>query len=308
MTLAQERTAQDGDLATSEPFSLIRLPDGRTLSYLQVGARSGPAVFHFHGHGSSRLEALILEEAALRLGLRVIALDRPGIGHSGPRTGDRLLDWPADVAAAADQLGIDKFAVQGMSAGGPYALACAHLLGGRITACSLVSSVPPPEIARHAGPRLRRFAWWVAHRFPFYLRRRLKQFRPDGQPDAAMIQRRMLRIAQWLGGQDEILMRDASLRGLLARTMVETARQGAAANRDEIERLVRPWGFDVRHINSKPVFIWHGEKDRIMPADPVRVLAQRLGDCRANFYPEDGHFSVLINRADELLAALRPDD
>ena len=73
----------------------------------------------------------MLEDAANRLGLRVIALDRPGIGYSDPRTGDRLLDWPADVAEVADQLGIERFAVQGMSAGGPYALACAHLLGPR---------------------------------------------------------------------------------------------------------------------------------------------------------------------------------
>ena len=88
--------------------------------------------------------------------------------------------------------------------------------------------------------------------------------------------------------------------------MVETARQGAAANRDEIERLVRPWGFDVRQIRLKRMFIWHGEEDRIMPAAPVRVLAQRLGDFRAKFYPDEGHFSVLVNRADELLSALRP--
>jgi pimeloyl-ACP methyl ester carboxylesterase len=303
-----EAPSLDSEQFDFEPYALIRLPDGRSLSYLEVGVPCGPVVFHFHGHGSSRLEALMLEAAALRLGVRVIALDRPGIGRSDPKSGDRLLDWPADVAAAADQLGIDKFAVQGMSAGGPYALACAHLLAARVTACSLVSTVPPPEIARRAGPRLRRFAWWVAHRFPGYLRRRLKQFRPDGQPDDAMVQRRMLRVSQWLGGQDEILMNDAALRALLARTMVETARQGAAANRDEIERLVRPWGFDVRNIGSQPMFIWHGEKDRIMPAGPVRLLARRLHDCRAKFYPEEGHFSVLVNRAEEVLAPLKPGD
>jgi pimeloyl-ACP methyl ester carboxylesterase len=293
------------EVVASEPYSLLRLPDGRALSYLEVGVSSGPAVFHFHGHGSSRIEALMLEKAALTLGLRVVALDRPGIGRSDRRIGDRLLDWPADVAAAADQLGIDKFAVQGMSAGGPYALACAHLISERITACALVSTVPPPEIARRAGPRLRRFAWWVAHRFPNYLRRRLKQFRPDGQPDDAMIQGRMLRISQWLGGQDEILMHNAEMRALLARTMVETARQGAAANREEIERLVRPWGFDVRQIRLERIFLWHGEKDRIMPAGPVRVLAQRLAGCRSKFYPDEGHFSVLVNRAGELLEAIK---
>jgi pimeloyl-ACP methyl ester carboxylesterase len=305
-TLAAADVRTSLDLSTPEPYSLVRLPDGRALSYLEVGAPSGPAVFHFHGHGSSRLEALMLEEQALKLGVRVIAFDRPGIGRSDPKSGDMLLDWPADIAAAADLLGIDRFAVQGMSAGAPYALACAHRIAERITACALVSAVPPPEIARRSGPRLRRFAWWVAHRFPNYLRRRLEQFRPDGQPDEEMVRRRMLRVSQWLGGQDEILMRNAELRALLARTMVETARQGASANRREIERLVRPWGFDVRQIKPERMFLWHGEKDRIMPVGPARLLAKRLVDCRAVFYPNEGHFSVLVNRSAEVLSALKP--
>lgn len=303
-TLASADVRISLDLSAPEPYSLVRLPDGRALSYLEVGVSSGPAVFHFHGHGSSRLEALMLKEQALKLGVRVIAFDRPGIGRSDPKSGDMLLDWPGDIAAAADLLGIDHFAVQGMSAGAPYALACAHRMSERITACSLVSAVPPPEIARRSGPRLRRFAWWVAHRFPNYLRRRLEQFRPDGLPDEEMVRSRMLRVSQWLGGQDEILMHDAELRALLARTMIETQRQGASANRREIERLVRPWGFDVRQIKPARMFLWHGEKDRIMPIGPARLLAKWLVDCRSVFYPEEGHFSVLVNRSGELLNAL----
>src|SRR5579864_1224257 len=112
----------------SEPVSLLTLRDGRALAYLEVGRGDGAPVFHFHGHGSSRLEALALAHAAENAGVRLIALDRPGIGYSAPKSGDRLLDWPSDVAEAADQLGIVRFAVQGMSAGGPYALACAHAL------------------------------------------------------------------------------------------------------------------------------------------------------------------------------------
>ena len=94
-TLASADVRTSLDLSAPEPYSLVRLPDGRALSYLEVGVPSGPAVFHFHGHGSSRLEALMLEEQALKLGVRVIAFDRPGIGRSDPKSGDMLLDWPA---------------------------------------------------------------------------------------------------------------------------------------------------------------------------------------------------------------------
>src|SRR6185295_18450974 len=272
----------------AEPYSTLVLPDGRSLSYLEVGATDGPVIFHFHGHGSSRLEALALADSALALGLRVIAFDRPGIGRSDPAAGDRLLSWPDDMSAAADALKIGKFAVQGMSAGGPYALACAHRIPERLTACALISAVPPPEIARRAGPGLRRLVWWAAHRFPDHLRRRLQEFRPDGLPDAEMVRRRMVRVSQWLGGEDARLMHDPKLRAMLARTMMETARQGATANNSEIERLVRPWGFDVRKIKLDRIFIWHGAADRIMPIGPARVLARRLAGSRPVFFRDEG--------------------
>jgi pimeloyl-ACP methyl ester carboxylesterase len=285
-----------------EPASLLTLRDGRTLAYLAVGPATGAPVFHFHGHGSSRLEALALADAAEKARVRLIAFDRPGIGFSDPKIGDRLLDWPSDVAEAADQLGIARFAVQGMSAGGPYALACAHALPQRVTACSLVSAVPPPGIALLAGPAMRRFVWWVARNFPNYLRRRLKDFRPDHMSEET-VRARMVRIGQWLGGEDLRLMQDPTKLDLLARTMMETGRQDGQGNRSEIERLTRPWGFDIRKI-AVPMFLFHGDQDQIMHVGPARLMARMLKRCVATFYAGEGHFSVLVNKADELLNAL----
>lgn len=287
----------------AEPYATLTLEDGRRLGYLDVGAKDGFALFHFHGHGSSRLEALALASAAERVGVRVIAFDRPGIGRSDPKPGDRLLDWPADMAEAADRLGIARFAVQGMSAGGPYALACAHAFPARVAVCALVSAVPTPEIARRCGPALRRLAWWVAARFPRYLRRRLEAFRPDRVESDAAIRARMVRLARWLGGEDLRLMEIAEHRDLLARTLAETARQGGAGNRSEIARLVRPWGFALHDI-AAPVLVWHGVQDRIMTIEPARRMARSLKTCTATFYPEEGHFSLLVNRADALMRAV----
>ena len=290
----------------TEPYSTLTLKDGRALGYLDVGPKHGAPVFHFHGHGSSRLEALVLADAAEAAGVRVIAFDRPGIGRSDPKDGDRLLDWPSDIAEAADQLGISRFAVQGMSAGGPYALACAHALSGRVVSCSLVSAVPTPQIARSSGARVRRLMWLIARLFPKYLRARLREFRPDGIPSEEAIRTRMLRVAQWLGGEDLRLMQDEALFDMLARTMRETSRQASGAgNRAEIERLVKPWGFDIRKI-AVPVFLFHGGEDRIMPIEPARKMARTLKNCVPTFYPAEGHFSVLVNRSHELMAALRP--
>lgn len=101
--------------------SIIRLHDGRALGYTEVGTCDGPPIFHFHGYGSSRLEVSLLAEAATRLGVRLVGLDRPGIGRSDPKPGHRLLDWPDEVVEVADQLHLERFAALGVSNGGAYA-------------------------------------------------------------------------------------------------------------------------------------------------------------------------------------------
>ena len=103
----------------------VPLPDGRVLAYEEYGVPTGFPILSFHGGLSSRLDAAPAHEAAVATGVRLIAPDRPGMGLSTYQPGRRLLDWPADVAHLADALGIERFAVMGWSAGGPYAAVCA---------------------------------------------------------------------------------------------------------------------------------------------------------------------------------------
>jgi pimeloyl-ACP methyl ester carboxylesterase len=127
----------------------LQLRDNRTLGYtvfLPSGASGGSisdTLFYF---GSSRWEARILAGHAQQAGIRLIGTDRPGMGGSDFQKGRRLLDWPADVIELADGLRIDRFAVVGVSGGGPFALACAHAIPKRLTACGVVSSVGPVRL------------------------------------------------------------------------------------------------------------------------------------------------------------------
>ena len=101
----------------------LELADGRALSYTEWGSPDATPAFYFHGFPSSRHELELtrprLEQS--NIPIRVIALDRPGFGTSTAKPHRTLLDWPTDVAEAAGLLGIDRFAVLGVSAGGPYA-------------------------------------------------------------------------------------------------------------------------------------------------------------------------------------------
>src|SRR5439155_22464969 len=115
----------------------IQLRDGMTLGYADYGISEGNALFYFHGHPGSRLEARFLADQAAQVGIRLIGIDRPGMGLSSFQAGRRVLDWPDDVVALADSLQLDRFAVVGFSGGDPYALACAYKIPHRLTACGI---------------------------------------------------------------------------------------------------------------------------------------------------------------------------
>lgn len=70
--------------------SLLRLPDGRTLSYLDSGDPTGHPVIHLHGTSRSRLDRLREAEGDRRAGIGSIAIDRAGFGRSDFRPGRRV--------------------------------------------------------------------------------------------------------------------------------------------------------------------------------------------------------------------------
>lgn len=96
---------------------------------------SGVPVFWCHG----TLNLGLPPEPLFRAGVRWLSYDRPGYGGSTPRPGRTVASAATDISHIADALGVDRFAVFGHSAcsftnSAPHALACAALLGDRVTA------------------------------------------------------------------------------------------------------------------------------------------------------------------------------
>jgi pimeloyl-ACP methyl ester carboxylesterase len=123
----------------------IALHDGRRLGYAEYGDPVGTPVLHFHGTPDSRLEGCLpgVDELAARLGVRLILPDRPGLGLSDYQPNRRILDWPQDVLQLADALHLERFAVLGLSGGGPYVSACAHQIPERLLRAGIISGVGP---------------------------------------------------------------------------------------------------------------------------------------------------------------------
>src|SRR5262245_53068235 len=103
----------------------VTTKDGRDLAYAEVGDPRGPLVIHNHGGPSSRLEARLLANSASKNRIRLICVDRPGMGRSSPQQERSYAGWADDLITIADTLRHREFGVTGWSEGGPWALAAA---------------------------------------------------------------------------------------------------------------------------------------------------------------------------------------
>lgn len=263
----------------------MTLPDGRTLAYTQIGAPGGPVAFYFHGAPGSRLELVALEGAFAAAGLRVITADRPGYGGSTPFLGRTTADWADDAAALGDHLGVERFAVLGMSSGGPYAVASASLLGDRIGGAIVAAGNTD-------------MSWSDAS--DGYLQSELEIMAMDDE-DAAVawcIERYGADGSGFFGGDLNLgpidsawLADDTNLTSLMA-TMTEAFVQGVVGYAHDITVQGRPWTFDPGTITATTIVV-HGAEDRLVPIEHSRHTASLIPGAERRELPGVGHLSLV---------------
>ena len=124
----------------------IAVDEDRQISFAEFGAPQGRAVFWLHGTPGARrqipTEARVYAEDH---NIRLIGIDRPGIGSSTPHRYENIAAFAADLRTIADTLGIDEMAIVGLSGGGPYSLACAAALPERVLAVAVLGGVAPTQ-------------------------------------------------------------------------------------------------------------------------------------------------------------------
>ena len=279
----------------------ITLRDGRKLGYAEYGDPTGKPVFLFHGAPGSRLSRHPDASIARNLSARIITVDRPGMGLSSYKPGRRLLDWPADVAELAVALYLDRFAVIGVSGGGPYAAACAYTLPQRLTAVALVSSVGPfddPNLI-NGLTREQRLQFTLAKRFPWLVRMLMdwESRRMPATPTAIM-----QKVERMYPSCDVAVVKQPGMIEMIVEDTREVFRQGARGFVEDCRILASPWGFHPSNITI-PVHLWHGEADESVLVATGRYLAQTIPDCHATFYPGEGHL-LLFNHWQEILSTV----
>jgi pimeloyl-ACP methyl ester carboxylesterase len=279
---------------------VLTLRDGRLLGYSEYGDPQGKPIFFFHGFGTSRV-ICPTDDAALEMGVRLIAVDRPGIGLSVAKPGRELLDWPRDVAELADRLNIGSFSVIGWSGGGPYALACGFALPERVAAVGLVSSPAPLAGTPERGylRRIDRSAVRAAGRGRWMIRLALWHW---GRPQRRDAERFFEESVAEMCAADQQVLAEPELRDRMIANSAELYRQGGRGMYDEALVLARPWGFDLDQI-SVPVYVWHGDRDETVPLAMADYLARAIPTAQVNIHREEGHH-LLYRRWPEILAAL----
>jgi pimeloyl-ACP methyl ester carboxylesterase len=278
----------------------VRLPSGRRLGYAECGDPSGPLVLYFHGTPGARREIRLIAEETAAAGIRLVAVERPGIGLSDYQSGRQILDWPADVAHFADALGYagTAFGVVGMSGGAPYALACLKCIPQRLTHVAIVSGHTPMGAPVTPGnqdrliafvtrrPRLARIGFNVAirtlHRNPDKMARRV--------------------AASWAESDRQLVMCNSEYYATLIRTLYDTTRCGPDGLLLAVRLLGRPWGFQLCDLPGDKVSIWQGGCDPITPPSMGHYFHRQLAGSELVIDPAAGHLTMAKWHAAEISA------
>lgn len=288
-----------------EDCKLLRLKEGGDLAFCEYGSPDGTPVFFFHGWPSSRTMAQLTEAASHELGVRIISPDRPGIRDSSFQPNRRLVDWPDVVAQLADHLGFAQFRVFAISGGAPYAYATGWKLPGRVRAIAIASGAPPiVDLTDYSGLLwLYRRMLWLHHSSPqtlrvlFYLTGTIARIRPPTRLRPLVLKLLQLQPCDAASLEDSVAFEAcfesqrrawrASVKGLIA----------------DVELFAQPWRFRLEDVDV-PVRLWHGTKDRAFSVEIAREIAKRLPNCQTRFVEDEGHYSLPIRHAHEILADL----
>ena len=185
------------------------------------------------------------------MGLRVVVYDRPGYGASTGKSGRSTVESAADVAAVADHLGFERFALVGLSGGAGHTLAAASQLGDRVTRCALIVPMGPfdaPGLDFFQGMTGAERTHWgrIAAEGVAYVS-------SSEYPD----------LLQWIRSLPDDDRLPPADRQMLVDTLTEALRPGASGLAEDRMVAVRSWGFQVSDIRCL-THVLVGEDDRAL--------------------------------------------
>lgn len=294
MTIAIARPKLEGTVAVGED---------RQIGFAEFGAPHGAAVFWLHGTPGARrqipAEARVYAE---KHHIRLIGVDRPGIGSSTPYQYEAVSAFADDLSTIAETLGIDQMTVIGLSGGGPYALACAAAMPGRVVAAGVLGGVAPASGPDAISGGLMALGTLVAPLLevagtPIRLAAStlIRLARPIASPALDV-------YARLSPEPDRRLLTRPEIKAMFLDDLLNGSRKQLAAPFADVVVFARDWGFRLDEVKV-PVLWWHGDRDHIIPFAHGEHVVARLPDAKLYHLPGESHLAGL-GRAEEILHAL----
>jgi pimeloyl-ACP methyl ester carboxylesterase len=284
---------------------VVRATNGRAVGVYEYGDPNGSPVFALHGTPACGAGFDWSDAPARERGLRVIAPDRPGVGQSDPVPMTSVADYPAQLAALADALAVERFAVLGYSGGGPYALAVAAVLGARVRTAEIVAGAG--EIGTFATlkelSRSDRQLTWLAVHAPLGARIVLRM----GDYGARLAPRIALKSsATEMGESDRRVLYSLGPPTAALALFTQAMTRDTRGVVTDYALLARPWAIALDEI-TVPVQCWHGTADTLVPLSHTTALVERLPDATLTTWPDEGHLALITHIAEVLddIAAAR---
>ena len=246
-----------------------------------------------HGTPGARRQIPLEARAYVRdHGIRLIGIDRPGIGSSTPHLYPNLRDWTADLEILLDTLGIDTLRLVGLSGGGPYVLAAGAALPDRVLGLGVLGGVAPTrgEDAIAGGP--------------MQLAVQLAPLIAAGRVPLGVALTGVIRIVRPLAGPiidlyaafqppgDKHLLARPEFRAMFLDDLLHGSRFQTSAPLTDLVLFTRDWGFTIDEVRV-PVRWWHGDDDHIVPLAHGQHVVRRLPDARLRIIGGESHLGGL---------------
>lgn len=281
---------------------------GRVLDVWEGGEPDGvPIVFH-HGTPAGRLQAQFGDEAAHRQGVRLISSSRPGYGRSSDSP-PSLASVGVDTMRLMDALAIDDFAVLGASGGGPYAIATGLADPARVRAVGVAAGIGPWRLIDAEDEQDPEDVRLLARAEAGDVSGALDGFRAQGRmvfddvlklDDEDMAERMLSAMP---GGDTGWLNAEAKTR--CAADVRDAMQTYDGFARDNVAFGVE-WDIDPSRLDV-PTWIWHGERDLMVPPSHARWVATRISSARLVMRQGEGHNGSIFEHWDDMLATLRDE-
>ena len=281
----------------------VAVREGRRLSFAEHGATQGPALIWMSGNPGARRQ---IPQNALRLaqqrGIRLIGIDRPGIGSSTPHLYPDLFDWTRDLEILLDTLGIDTVRLVGLSGGGPYVLAAGAALPDRVHGGGGLGGVAPTvgEDAVDGGL--------------IQLAVRLAPLIAMGRVPLGVALTAAIRLVRPLAGPgldlyaavqppgDKALLSRPEFKAMFLDDLLHGSRFQTSAPLSDLVLFTREWGFRLAEV-TVPVRWWHGDADHIVTFEHGQQVVEHLPDAQLAVIDGESHLGGL-GAAEEVLDTL----